>query len=526
MRKKLLLSVVLVILAVGGYLAVRQAVYVMTMSSRPMQVAVVEDIDNLQPALLANHSQVLAASAIYEGLVCYDDESAEVKPLLADKWEYSEDGKTLIMELRQGITFSNGKAVNAYAVKSAWEKNLAATSDWSNQCLFLRIGGSGEFMNGKLKEIWGIEAVNEHTLKIMLNNPDRAFIYVLTNPIFWVVDASVEPGKDVVAPGTGPFVVKEFSKDSIILLRNDAYHGDAPHLAAVAITRYKDEEQALTAYKEGKVDYLDHLPLPQLPALAADQQYKDLFIQKPVMEVYWMGFNLNNEPYASNYLLRRAINYAIDREAIIKNILGDGYLPAKGVIPQGLNAYNEQMRGYLYDPDKVQQLLTDAGYPGGKGLKPLTLTTNNDPGHRQVALEVARQLGLQGITVQVQEYDWNYFTTQITNMRLSFFRLGWKADYADGDNFLYTLFHSSTAGSNLIGYKNPQVDKLLDEARAQPDQGDRLKLLKRAEEIVVDDAPCLFLFQKKASVLVGGDVRDIKVDCMERINWTEVGLSS
>ena len=112
-------------------------------------------------------------------------------------------------------------------------------------------------------------------------------------------------------------------------------------------------------------------------------------------------------------------------------------------------------------------------------------------------------------------------------MRLSFFRLGWKADYADADNFLYTLFHSSTAGSNLVGYKNPQVDKLLDDARAQyKDEGARIKLLKRAEEIVVDDAPCLWLFQRKSTVLLGPDVRDFRIDCMERVNWAEMGVAS
>jgi len=225
--------------------------------------------------------------------------------------------------------------------------------------------------------------------------------------------------------------------------------------------------------------------------------------------------------------LRRALNYAVDREAIIKNILGGGYLPAKGVIPIGSPAYNEQMRGYVYDPEKVQQLLSDAGFPGGKGLKPLTLTTNRDTGHRQIALEVARQLGLQGITVQVQDHDWDYYTRQLTNKQLSFFRLGWKADYADADNLLYTLFHSSAAGSNLTGYRNPQADKVLDDSRFEyRDEGARLKLLRRAEEIIVDDAPCLWLFQKKATILMGKDVRDLKVDSMEMINWHEIGLKS
>jgi len=130
--------------------------------------------------------------------------------------------------------------------------------------------------------------------------------------------------------------------------------------------------------------------------------------------------------------------------------------------------------------------------------------------------------------VQLQENDWDYYTKQLSNKQISFFRLGWQADYADADNFLYTLFYSSAAGgSNLTGYRNPQVDKILDASRAEyRNEDERQKLLKHAEEIIVDDAPCLWLFQKKSTILTGRDVREIKVDDMGFINWSEIALSS
>jgi len=115
----------LVLIALVGFLAVRQAVYVNSLSSRPMQVAVVEAIDNLRPALLANHAQVLAASAVYEGLVYYDERSGEIKPRLAHKWEYSEEGKVLTIELKKDIVFSSGGPVTAAAVKTAGRRTLS-----------------------------------------------------------------------------------------------------------------------------------------------------------------------------------------------------------------------------------------------------------------------------------------------------------------------------------------------------------------------------------------------------------------
>jgi peptide/nickel transport system substrate-binding protein/oligopeptide transport system substrate-binding protein len=516
-----LIGGILVLLGIGLYL--QKAIFATNMNGRALQMAVVDFVDTLEPAMINNHAQQLIASALYEGLFIYDDKSHDLKPLLAKNWSYADDGKTVNILINKGIKFSNGKELTAADVKASWEKNLSLNKEWSNTSMFLPIQGAIERIQGKSNEIVGIQAVDSYNLKIGLNKPDAAFIYSLTSPVFWVIDSP----KDQPVCGTGPFILQENKPESMLLIRNEEYHRGKPHLTAVNVIRYSDESQALAAYREGKIDYLDVFPLQELPAIGTNPDYKDLFISKPVMETYWLGFNLNREPYVNNYLLRRALNYAIDRESIIKNILGDAYLAAKGVIPIGSAAYNPQMRGYVYDPEKAAQLLTEAGFPNGKGLNPLTLTYNRDPGHSQIAQEIARQLGLLGITLQIQDNDWDYYTRQLSNMQLSFFRLGWQADYPDADNFLYTLFRSSAAGgSNLTCYRNPQVDQLLDASRAEyRDEKARLKLLKRAEEMIVDDAPCLWLFQKKATVLIGKDVRNFKINSMEMIDWYELGLS-
>ncbi|MDD4801553.1 MAG: ABC transporter substrate-binding protein, partial [Syntrophomonas sp.] len=497
----------------GFYL--QKAIFSINMNGRPLQMAVIGPIDSLDPSPLKSRAQQLITSAIYEGLFYYDDQKHEVKPLLAKNWSYADEGKTIVINLKDGIMFSNGKELLASDVKSSWEDSFSKDQEWSNISMFMPIQGVAERIQGKSMEISGIQAIDKYTLKIGLTKPDAAFIHSLTSPNFWVSDRP----KDAIACGTGPFIPQEINSEDLILIRNEAYHRGKPHLTALKVLSYKDESEALAAYKEGKVDYLESFLLQELPPIKDNPEYKDLFISQPVMEVYWLGFNLSRDPYANNYLLRRALNYAIDRESIINNLLGGAYLPARGAIPIGSAAYNEQMRGYTYDPEKAAQLLTEAGYPKGRGLNVLTLTYNRDPGHNQIAQEVARQLALLGITVRIQDCDWDYFTRQLSYKQLSFFRLGWQADYPDADNFLYTLFSSTAAGSsNLTGYRNPQVDQLLDASRAEyQDEKARLKLLKRAEEIIVDDAPCLWLFQKKANILLGKDVRNFKINNMEMI---------
>jgi len=522
--KRILTVLSALVLLIFGIKYLHQAIFTLSMSSRPLQMAIVEPVDNLEPALLKNHSQQLIASAIYEGLFSYDDQEYRLKPVLAQDWEYADEGKVISIQLKEGIKFSNGQDLTAAAVKSSWERNLLQNKEWANTSMFLPIVGVSEKLKGKNQDIAGIQAVDEHNLKIQLTQANAAFIYSLTSPVFWVTS----PAEEKASCGTGPFILKESQGETLILLRNEAYHQGKPNLTAINVMRYEDENLALAAYKTGKVDYMDALPLQEIAAIEADSHYKELFISQPELEVYWLGFNLTREPYARNYLLRRALNYAIDRESIIKNTLGGGFIPAKGVSPMGSQAFNPQMRGYTYDPDKARQLLSEAGYPEGKGLKPLTLTYNQDAGHSLIAKEIAAQLGLLGITVQVQDNDWDYYTKQLSNRQISFFRLGWQADYPDADNFLHTLFHSSSAGgSNLTAYRNPEVDKILDASRAEyNNEEQRQKLLKRAEEIIVDDAPCLWLFQKTTTILTSPDVRDLKIDSMGIIKWSQLALSS
>jgi peptide/nickel transport system substrate-binding protein/oligopeptide transport system substrate-binding protein len=521
---RILALVILILgLVVTGSIFMQKALYTNSLSTRPFNLGLSEPVEKLEPSSVQNHSQRLVASAIYEGLVYYDESRQSIEPRLARKWEYSPDGKSVTIQLRKDVKFSNGKNLTAQDVKASFEYNIATSADWSNTCLYLPIEGSKEKINGKAMEILGVKVLDKHSLKITFVQPDAAFMASLSNPIFWILD--LESGLKPPS-GTGPYMLKEMSSSSLQLLPNDYYYCGKPHLSAMNVIIYPDEDTAFKAYKEGKLDLLDAIPFSEMDNVRKSKDYKGLLIEKPVLEIYCLGFNMSRDPYAHSYLLRRALNYAIDRDRIIKQILGSGYLPAKGLVPTGLESYNKDITGYHYDAEKARQLLAEAGYPEGRGLPVLTLTYNDDPGHALVAEEVARQLGEFGIRVQTLQQGWDYYKKQINSRAISFFRLSWAADYPDADNYLYSLFHSSQIGmTNFCGYQNPQVDKILDSSRKQyEDPQARLKLLRRAESIIIDDAPCLWLFQKKAQKLVSKDVRNLNFDRMEMIDWYKVEL--
>lgn len=524
-RRKFLVGLVLLIILVSAFLCYkqRQAVYTANLDTRPFNVGVVNSIDKLEPALVKNNEQLLLSSAVYEGLLAYNDKTGQLEPRLAKSWKYSKDGKALYIYLKKNICFSNGKKVKAEDVKASWEKNFSITRDWANISMLLPIQGASERLEGKSPIIYGIQVLNDYALKISFDKANAAFIHILTNPMFWVMDNESDSKP---LPGTGPYIINKCGEDDVFLMRNDKYHRGIPRLSAINVIKYEDTDKAMTAYKDGKLDYLNSVALKDIAAVRKDDDLKGLLIEQPVMEIYSLGFNMNREPYVNNYMLRRALNYGIDREALVKNILGDAYITAHGVSPLGTKAYNDAIIGYTYNPEKAARLLEEAGYPEGKGLKPLTLSINNDPGHSQIAREIARQLLELGVTVRLQAYEWNYYKKQLNQRELSFFRLGWEADYPDADNFLYSMFHSSKIGvSNHCAYHNPLVDKLLDDSRAELRNEDkRMEYLQKAEKIIIDDAPCLWLFQKKSAKLVGKNVFNLKLNSMESFDWFPVEL--
>lgn len=498
------------------------AVYTASLDTRTFNIGVVGILKAVEPARALTDAEKLVSSAIYESLVCYDEKTGDIKPLLAKDWSYSKDGKCLTINLKKNIKFSNGKALTAQDVKAAWENNFSTAADWYNISLFLTINGAKERVDAKSTDISGIEAADSRTLKIHFVKPNALFVSMLTNPIFNVATTSEQ--KELL--GTGPYVLKEKKETSLVLLKNEQYHRGIPHLSALNITIYPNAELAYKDYQAGKLDYLDMVPLSEINNIKKNPEYKNLFINQPLLETYSLGFNNSREPYTQNYLLRRALNYAIDRKAINDSVFGGAYLLLKGVVPSGAPGYSSHMRGYSYNIEKAQQLLGEAGYPGGQGLPLLTLSYNSDPGHQEVADAVAAQLSSLGIPVQTLALEWTYYQKQLASMSMSFFRVGWQADYPDADSFLYSLQHSNQMGiSNYVGYQNPQVDKLLDQSRNQmSNQEERFKLLNRAEQIIIDDAPCLWLFQKQTAKIISKQVNALEVNSLNQIDWYKVEL--
>jgi peptide/nickel transport system substrate-binding protein/oligopeptide transport system substrate-binding protein len=175
--------------------------------------------------------------------------------------------------------------------------------------------------------------------------------------------------------------------------------------------------------------------------------------------------------------------------------------------------YNENLQGYSFNPEKAKALMAEAGFPDGFTAQ---LNVNNNPRHKAVAEAIQAQLMDLGITLEIQVLDWGVHLDIAERAETEMFRMGWVVDYADPDNFLYVLLHSDNWGSkgNYAHYKNPEVDRLLAEARVETEPAKRLELYQKAEEIIVEDAPWVFLFHYTTSLLAQDWIKNSHLPAM------------
>jgi peptide/nickel transport system substrate-binding protein/oligopeptide transport system substrate-binding protein len=211
--------------------------------------------------------------------------------------------------------------------------------------------------------------------------------------------------------------------------------------------------------------------------------------------------------------VRRALVQALPRDGLIDEIFQGRYVPARGILPPGTLGYNPALRGLPYDPEQARQLLGAAGYPGGRGMPPVEIWSSvRLSGVLRELEEIRRHLAVVGVRADVRfETDWPTYSRLLEEGRLPVFLYAWYADVPDPDNFLAKLFHSRSP-RNFFRYANATVDELLARARAERDPGRRVELYRRAEQLILDDAPLIPMMHHTYERLFQPYVRSVEVN--------------
>ena len=474
------------------------------------------DPKTLDPARVSDIYSLSVSQQIFDGLVQYDS-ALTIVPALAEFWRASRDGAVWTFNLRHGVKFHHGREVNADDVVYSFARILDPKTRSGAAELFLNIKGAREFREGRAKSVSGLVALDWRTVQVTLDDHVAPFVAIAA-----VGHAKIVP-RDLVESqgeafgaqpvGTGPFRFVRWDRGrEIVLEANAEYFDGAPRLTRL-LFRIFPGEQRDAMQEEFQKGNLEDAPVParvDRRALATIGGY--IYVKRPMISARFYGFNTRAKPL-NDRRVRQAIVQAIDRETIVEGVYLGQVTYARGVLPPGMLGFNPGLTGYPYDPARARELLAQAGYPGGRGLPPLTIWSGARQADivREHAL-IKKWLAAVGITADFQyNTDWQAFSKMLDDGKLPIFLYAWYADVPDPDNFLTKLFHSKSP-RNFFGYANPVVDELLTGARSAGDIQRRVELYRRAEQLILDDAPIVPVFHRAYERLFQSYVRSVEVN--------------
>jgi len=462
----------------------------------------------------------------YSGLVAFDPH-LNLTPDLAETWDVSPDGTVYTFHLRENAKFHNGRIVTAQDVLYSWERAASPTLQSDTAPTYLGdIVGVKEMANGQADHIAGLRALDEHTLQVTIDAPKPYFLLKLTYPTAFVVDkANVESGEEWFRTpnGTGPYKMTEWRRfEQITYEANPDFYLGKPSIPYVVIKLYSGV--GIRLYEAGEID------ITGIGYYSAD---RFLDPTEPLHNELMTGVNLCTgfmvfdvtQPPFDDVKVRQAFTMAFDRQKFIDVVLSGRALPAIGLYPPGLPGFNIGLQGLPYDPERARQLLAESKY--GDNLPPIIYTDAGIGSYIGADVAAMAQMWKQtlGVEITVENLEPNYYYDQIyAGQHGQIFGGGWCADYPDPENFADVLFYSQSLQNNG-GYANPELDRLLEQARVEQDVNKRIEMYQQAEQIIVNDAPVLFTTHSLSYLLVKPYVKGYvfaPIDVpIERYMWLE-----
>jgi peptide/nickel transport system substrate-binding protein/oligopeptide transport system substrate-binding protein len=461
---------------------------------RAFRYRLASDPPSLDPIHSTDTSSATIVFRIFEGLVEQDPVTLDIVPALAERWEITPDGLTYTFHLKRGVKFHNGREMTSADFRYSFERCLAPENLSERSWVLAPIQGSAAMLDGKSRSLSGMETPDDYTVILRLEKPFTPFLSYLAMESARVFAREGVNGDRFTPIGTGPFRFVDWNHD--IMVRIDAfpdYHGEKAGIPRVDFEVVPDLGVALMKLVVGELDLVNETPPGQFEVIK--KKYGKFVKTWPYLRNEYIGFNLTRPPFKGNLKLRQALSWAVDRQGIVDTMHEGAGMPATGILPPGIKGRNEEIAGYGFDLSKAAKLLTEAGYPGGKGLPPLTLWYNMNETHQQIAQYVQSTFRKIGVNIQLKSLDWPAYLKACDNFEPDLFRMGWVADIPDADNFLYILLNTAQAGApgNYSGYSNPEFDRLTNEARMELDENRRIRLYRQAERIAIEDACWIML---------------------------------
>lgn len=457
--------------------------------------------------------QVLAN--VHSGLLSLGNDG-EVSPGIAKSWRLQDDNLTWIFNLRTGAKFHSGREVTAHDVKYSFERLLNPKLNSHNSWCLLYVDGAEEYMKGAAKEVAGINIIDKYCISIRLKYPYSGFLLTIGQYACAIMDREeLEKGNIV---GCGSYTLSDVQETEYILRSFPEHYNGEPYVDRFHIhIAPKDAAEELL---RGSYDFIvvDNKDLMQKVKDRKDVQ----LTSRNIPGSYFVGFNLRSSgSFVRDREVRKAMNLAVNKKRIIEDILGGMSVESVGPLPPSiLNSRN--IKGYPYNPDTAKDIMKR--YSHGNKLK-FHMRKDEDSAlvkmYNQIGEYIVEDLKAIGIECIIERYSHAEYLRPEVLRKCDIYISRWMGDTGDPDNFVQPLFHPENM-SNGTGYNNPAVNEKMKLAQGMVNPRKRAELYHEIQQIIVDDAPWIFLFHPKIAAASRGGLIGLNISSLGIIKLEDI----
>ena len=482
-----------------------------------------------------------SAHPVFSKLVQFKKGTTEVIPDLAESWEVSEDGLTITFKLRPGVKwqsndlFTPSRDFNADDVIFSFDRQGNAENPWHAYLPGITYEYFDAMEMGDL--IASIEKVDDLTVTFTLSRPEAPFFANLAMPFASIVSAEyaqtlMDAGRtedmNNLPVGTGPFSFVAYQKDAVIRYKKNAdYYGEAPKIDDLIFAITPDASVRLQKLKAGECHLMPYPAPADLESIKADSSLK--LDSQPGLNVAYLAYNTTVAPFDKPEV-RKALNMAINKDAIIEAVFQGAGQVAKNPIPPTMWSYNDAIEDDAYNPEAAKQMLADAGVEGlSMEIWAMPVQRPYMPNARRTAELMQADLAEIGVSVEIVSYDWGEYLKRSTDpARKGAVILGWTGDNGDPDNFMGVLLSCAATGdggANRAQWCNEDFSDLLSKAKATSDLAERTRLYEEAQVIFKDQAPWATLAHSTQYVPMRANVEGFVMSPLGDFTFESVDLT-
>jgi len=490
----------------------------------------------LDPHVVTGLPESHIVRALFEGLAVKNPYTLEPEPGVAQRWDISEDGRTVTFHLNPQARWSNGDAMTAEDYVWSWQRALNPAMGNQYAYMLYPVENAEAFATGKLADFdaVGVKALDKHTLQVRLNAPTPYFIQLMDHySTFAVHRPTIEKfgeASDRFTPwtrvenivGNGAFRLREWQLNRRITIEKSATYWDRDKVQLNGVVFYPTENISSEErmFRVGQLHYTQTIPLDKIPVYRA--MVDSPYVNAPYLGTYYYLLNIDQPPL-DDVRVRQALSLAIDRDRLNNTVLHGANVSAYSITPPGTLGY-QPPKLFSHDVQRARQLLSDAGFPDGQGWPGLELTYNTSESHRKIAVAL-QQMWKDALNIQVtlSNQEWKVYLDSVDQMNFQMARRGWIGDYVDPNNFL-DLFLCD-GGNNNTGFCHPDYDDMiLRQAPQAETREERYAIFRAAETLLMEQMPIIPIYTYTSNHLVHPSVKGMPANLMDSLNLKYVSL--